>query len=278
MRYNGLHLLIGMALQKVEAPLFLQYADALTLGAIREDIRYDRRQRKLVEHWSLTHFSGRWLGGGFIPGLTRSAPAQAQCYFDAALAAWPHVGGASAPPFSGPGSDAAHSCSGASGTGHAKTSASGMPAAGIARAMVLLGQASHLLIDMACPVHASRVAHWSDGYEWYVDSHVAELGTLPFALPAPFANVRANVAALARFTQQFAPDRTHHHWGRWLMRRGWRQSLPQAELAAQAHAIIPVAAGHLAAMYQQFIQSCRVDACPAAPTLPAGEQLTHVQA
>ncbi len=239
MRYNGLYLLIGMALQKIEAPLFLQYADALTLGAIREDIRYDRARHKLVEHWSLTHFSGRWLGGGFIPGLTRSAPAQAQRYFDAALAA--------------------------SSTGD------------IARAMVLLGQASHLLIDMACPVHANRVAHWSDGYEWYVDSHVAELGALAFDVSPPFVSVHANVAALARFTQQFAPDRTHHHWGRWLKRRGWRQSLSQAEVAAQARAIIPVAAGHLTAMYLQFIQTCSVDAYLPGEPLPDAESAIHVE-
>lgn len=239
MRYNGLHLLIGMALQKVEAPLFLQYADALTLGAIREDIRYDPARRKLVEHWSLTHFSGRWLGGGFIPGFTRSAPAQAQRYVDAALAA--------------------------------------SSAGDIARAMVLLGQASHLLIDMACPVHASRVAHWSDGYEWYVDSHVAELGKLVFDVPAPFASAHDNVTALARFTQQFAPDRTHHHWGRWLKRRGWRQSLSQAEVAAQARAIIPVAAGHLAVMYRQFIEACGIDMCDSCMPGQDVESVHHVQ-
>ena len=259
MRYNGLHLLIGMALQKIEAPLFRQYADALTLGAIREDIRYDQRQRKLAEHWSLTHFSGRWLGGGFIPGLTRSAPAQAQRYFAAAVAAWPQAGGAR-------GGDRAQACP------------SGLPVSGVARAMVLLGQASHLLIDMACPVHASRVAHWSDGYEWYVDSHVAELGQLLFDVPVPFASVHENVTALARFTQQFAPDRTHHHWGRWLKRRGWRQSVPQAEVAAQARVIIPVAAGHLAAMYRQFIEACGIDLCHSGVSGQDGESMHHAQA
>lgn len=252
MRYNGLHLLIGMALQKVETPLFLRYADALTLGAIREDICYDRRQHKLVEHWSLTHFSGRWLGGGFIPGLTRSAATQAQCYFDAALAA-----------------------AGVPATGAATTV---LPAACIARAMVLLGHASHLLIDMACPVHASRVAHWSDGYEWYVDSHVAELGKRMFDVPAPFASVHDNVTTLARFTQQFAPDRTHHHWGRWLKRRGWRQSLSQAEVAAQARLIIPVAAGHLAAMYRQFIEVSGIDLCHSGVAGQDVESVRHARA
>jgi hypothetical protein len=249
MRYNGLHLLIAMALQKVDSPDFARFADALTLGAIREDIDYSARRQQIVEHWSLTHFSGPLLGGGFIPGLTRSAPAQAQRYFDAALAVWRGRKGVRtdvrgmAPevePEVGP--------------------EVGPDLAATARAFVLLGHASHLLIDMACPVHAWRVAHWSDGYEWYVESHLDELKSLPFALAPAFASVRANVAALACATRRFAPDRTHHHWGRWLKRRGWRQSLSQAELAAQARVLIPLAAGHLAAMYRQFVTMSGADA------------------
>ena len=81
------------------------------------------------------------------------------------------------------------------------------------------------------------------------------LAALPVQVAGPYPSVQANVAALARFTRQFEPDRTHHHWGRWLHSMGWRRSLGKAEVAQQASRIIPVAAGHLAAMYAQFLEA-----------------------
>lgn len=217
MRYNGLQLVIRMALARLAEPRLDRFQDALVLGAIREDVSYLARRRKIWEHWSLTHFDGRFLGGGFIPLVMPGAPRRAQACFDLALREW-----------------------------------RGQQAA---RAFVQLGRASHLLIDMACPVHAHRVAHWSDGYEWFIEAHTGPLAALPVQVAGPFPSVQANVAALARFTRQFEPDRTHHHWGRWLHSMGWRQSLGKAEVAEQASRIIPVAAGHLAAMYAQFLEA-----------------------
>jgi len=217
MRYNGLQLAIGMAVKTLDDAHLNRYRDALVLGAIRADIDYQPRTGAIREHWSLTHFSGAWLGGGFIPFLTRSAPRMAQVHFDQALAAW--------------------------------------RAGDAARAFVLLGMASHLVIDMACPVHASRVAHLTDGYEWYVEAHGAELAALPVAVPARFASAHAATAALARITRQCAPDRTNHHWGRLLKRLGLRRSLTRTEFAAQAAHLIPAAAGHLAAIYTLFLEA-----------------------
>lgn len=217
MRYNGLQLVIGMAVHKLDDARLNRYRDALVLGAIRADIDVQGRTGTIREHWSLTHFSGAWLGGGFIPFFTRSAPRVAQRHVDQAIAAW-HAGDA-------------------------------------ARAFVLLGMASHLVIDMACPVHASRVAHLTDGYEWYVEAHGAELAALPFSLPVRFASAYDAADALARITRQCAPDRTNHHWGRLLKRLGLRRSLTRTEFAAQAAHLIPAAAGHLAAVYTLFLEA-----------------------
>jgi hypothetical protein len=218
-RYNGLQLVIGLAVRKLDDPWLNRFHEALVLGAIREDVVYLPRRQKIWEHWSLSHFSGRHLGGGFIPFFTPSAPAKAQGYVDRAVAAW---------------RDGRH-----------------------AHAFVLLGMASHLVIDMACPVHASRVAHLTDGYEWYVEANGPLLAALPFDVPRQYASARDAAAGLAAFTQRFAPDRTNHHWGRLLKRLGLRRSLTRTELAAQAEQIIPTAAGHLTAVYLTFIEATR---------------------
>ncbi len=215
MRYNGLRLVIEMALAQLDHPLLHRHADALVLGAIREDIRYSPRRKKIWEHWSLSHFDGAWLAGGFLPFVTPSAPAVAQRYFERALNAWQDQ----------------------------------RPAL----AFVELGKASHLLIDMACPVHASRVAHLTDGYEWYIETHCADLARLPLPRIEGPTSAAAITAALARHTRRFAPDRTNHHWGRLLKRLGLRRAQTRAQWAAQAEAIIPVAAAHLALMYQCFL-------------------------
>ena len=219
MRYNGLQLVIGLAVAKLDDAWFNRFHDALVLGAIREDVTWLPRRRKIWEHWSLSHFAGRHLAGGFIPFLTASAPARAQMYVDRAVTAW--------------------------------------RAGQHARAFVQLGTASHLVIDMACPVHASRVAHLTDGYEWYVEANGAMLAALPFEVPRQYASAHDAAAGLAAFTQRFAPDRTNHHWGRLLKRLGLRRSLTRAEFAAQAEQIIPTAAGHLAAVYLTFIEATR---------------------
>jgi len=219
MRYNGLRLVIDMAVGRLADARLQRYRDALVLGAIRADVDWQPGRSAIREHWSLSHFSGRWLAGGFIPFLTPDAPRVAQRHVDQAVAAW-HAG--------------EH-----------------------ARAFVLLGMASHLVIDMACPVHASRVAHLTDGYEWYVEAHADALGTLPFAVPGGFASARAAADALARLTRRFPPDRTNHHWGRLLKRLGLRRALTRDAVANQASHLIPAAAGHLAAIYTLFLEATR---------------------
>ena len=86
-------------------------------------------------------------------------------------------------------------------------------------------------------------------------SHGPQLAALPVTMAGPYPTARATVAALARFTRHFEPDRTHHHWGRRLQTKGWRRGLNAADCAEQARCIIPVAAGHLAALYLLFMQA-----------------------
>jgi hypothetical protein len=216
MLYKGLQIIICAAVRQADIALFTRYCDALILGAVREDIAYLRPQKRIWEHLSFTHFSGRWLSGGFIPFFTPSAARCAQHYFD-------------------------HAC---------KLAAQQK----IAAAMVQLGRASHLLIDMACPVHVHRVAHWHDGYEWYIEVHGDDLAMLQAAIPTAYQSAAEIVEGLARFTRQFPADGTHHHLGRWLKARGWRRSHTHTEIAQQAEQIIPVASAHLAAMYLLFVQ------------------------
>lgn len=216
MLYKGLQTVICAAVRQTDNPLFTRYSDALILGAVREDVAYLCPQKRIWEHLSLTHFSGRFLPGGLFPFFTLSAPHCAQIYFDRAckLAAQQKI----------------------------------------AVAMVQLGRASHLLIDMACTAHVHRVPHWTDGYEWYIEVHGDELGTLQAAIPMQYQSAAAIVEGLARFTRQFPADKTRHWPGRWLKAHSWRRSPTRAEIAQQAKQIIPVASAHLAAMYLLFLQ------------------------
>jgi hypothetical protein len=90
-----------------------------------------------------------------------------------------------------------------------------------------------------------------------VEANAATLARLPVSLPTPQASAPDTVAALARFTRQFAPDRTNHHWGRLLKWLKLRKSMTRGQFAEQAEQIIPAAAGHLAALYQQFLDATR---------------------
>ncbi|HYH94514.1 hypothetical protein, partial [Hyalangium sp.] len=122
-------------------------------------------------------------------------------------------------------------------------------------AFLELGRACHVLTDMACPVHVHRVAHDSDPYEWYVEAHTEHLSTLRVPSAPRAQRPSELVEGLARFTQQFAPDRTHNLLGRWLRKRGLRESVPHHMLAEQAERIIPMAASHVTGLLQLFLRT-----------------------
>jgi hypothetical protein len=116
-----------------------------------------------------------------------------------------------------------------------------------------LGRACHLLTDMACPVHAHRVMHEADPFEWYVEAHAPALAQLPMP-PAPAVDsVPALVAGLAAYARLFTPDRTHNAWGRMLRGLGVLRPVPMAEVERQARALIPAAAAHVASLFRRFV-------------------------
>src|SRR5439155_24256029 len=99
-----------------------------------------------------------------------------------------------------------------------------------------------------------------DPYEWYVESHATALRALP--VPAWPHRARASelVEALARYTQSFAPDRTHSPWGRLLRRIGARSALAARVIAEQAAQLVPAAAGATAALLRLFLRDARAAA------------------
>jgi hypothetical protein len=217
MRVNGQLLVLEMAIRKLDAPLVSRYRKALILGALREDVYYVPLLRRVFEHLSLSHFYGPGLPGGFLPLLWPGARWKVNRFFARAVARYRQ---------------------------------GQLPAA-----FLELGRACHVLTDMACPVHVHRVAHETDPYEWYVDAHTKQLAGLDVPSAPSVRRASELIEGLARFTQQFAPDRTHNLLGRWLRRLGFRKELPRRALAEQAERIIPVAAGHAVGLLQLFLRA-----------------------
>lgn len=120
----------------------------------------------------------------------------------------------------------------------------------------LLGRALHVLIDMACPVHAQAALHYlDDPFERHVDAHIAALGRL--AVPPLPAGVREGsiegvVDSLAGAARREKADRTRTPWGRVLRRLGRRTPVTGAQVAAQARRLIPLAAAHARVLTSRF--------------------------
>jgi hypothetical protein len=217
MRINGLALVIERAADRV--PAVQRYRRAITLGALREDVAYIPGTRRPFEHLSLSHFWGPGRRGGYLP-FWPSARRAADHWFTRAV------------------------------TQHRE----GKPAAGF----VALGRTAHLLADMACPVHVHRVLHSAgDGFEWYVEAHVDELGAIEIPQPPPATRASQLIESLARFTHQFPADRTQHPLGRWLVRHRLARQLPQPEIRRAAHAIIPVAIAHMVSLLELYAEQVR---------------------
>jgi hypothetical protein len=132
---------------------------------------------------------------------------------------------------------------------------------------VALGRALHVLIDMACPVHAQAVWHYlRDPFERYVDAHAAELAALPVPPPPADDDPVALVDSLAGAARAVRADGRQTPWGKLLRRR--QPPLPRAELAEQAATLIPLAAAHARALVDRF--DARPGAAAAARRSAAG--------
>jgi len=213
---NGLYVVIDMAVRAVDHPIATRHRKTLILGAFREDSGVLPILKIVYPYLSLTHFYRPGLPGGFVPFLLPGPRFRSTRLFNRALGEFKKGREASA--------------------------------------FVHLGRALHFLIDMACPVHAQRVIHVRDPYEWAVEGGFSELRQLPAAPVGPHESVAGLVESMARITQRFPADTTSHAWG-WLMRRlGFRHRVPAAEARLQARELIPVAAGHAAELLRLFFR------------------------
>jgi len=217
---NGQAAIIDMAVRAVGDPLVTRHRRTLVLGALREDVGYIPGAGIIFQCLSLTHFYKPGLPGGLVPFLTLGPRWRANRLVAAAVE--PHHGGSEAAAF------------------------------------VRLGHAAHLLVDMACPVHAHRTVHMiDDPYEWYVEGNAAALRALPAVAWPDRPRASDLVEELARFAQAFAPDSTHSPWGRLLRRAGARTALTTSTIAEQARQLIPAAAGATAALLRLFLREAR---------------------
>ncbi|HEY8182039.1 MAG TPA: zinc dependent phospholipase C family protein [Thermoanaerobaculia bacterium] len=213
---NGQAAVIRMAIRDLNDPLVDRYEPAVLLGAMRADVWYVPLVGKVIEHLSFSHFYRRRMPGGFLPFITRGTRTMARTWFGEAIDA--HRAG-----------------------NHAA-------------AFVRLGEVSHLIADMSCPVHVHRVIHESDPFEWYVEAHHEELRSLP--LPTIEGRSAEDlIDSMASVTRTFEPDRTNYSIGRMLRRAGLRKSVPRSVIAEQARQLIPLAAAHTAAMLRFFLCS-----------------------
>ena len=210
---NGLCLIVDMAVEAADDERVRRYRKALLLGTLREDVLYVPLFG-VTEYPSFSHFYRPGLPGGFIPFL------------------WP-----------GPRSSADRKW---------RQAARAMREGRTAEAFVHLGRLLHVLTDMCIPSHANRVAHDSDPFEWFVEGNMRALAALPVPTIAPLARASAHLEAMARVAQPHAPDATNTPIGRVLERLGLRRKVSSREAAAQAEVLVPLAAGHAAALLRRF--------------------------
>ena len=233
MLWNGQRVVLDMAIRALGHPLTTRYRPALVLGALREDVWYVPLIGAVLERPSLTHFYRPGLPGGLVRFLTPGPRWRADRLFARAVEHYRE----------------------------------GRPAA----AFVQLGRTAHLLTDMACP-HAQRTVHMiSDSFEWYVEGNAGALENLPVPAVAPRGRASELVEDLARQTQRFAPDTTNSPWGRLLWKAGLRRKIPVPVLSDQARELIPLAAGHAAALLRLFLRQAAGDAVLVVRTAPALE-------
>lgn len=113
-----------------------------------------------------------------------------------------------------------------------------------------LGHAAHLLVDAAVPARAAGVWHLSgDPFEAWVESHLDELlATAPSVEPAdrtPASLVESLASAAVRYPAdtRATPLAAFRLWRP-------RVALDESALRAQAVALVPLARGHLQALFR----------------------------
>jgi hypothetical protein len=215
-RYNGLFIVLDLAIRSLDEPLVNRYRDALVLGSLREDVWYFPVIDLVFEHWSFSHFYAPPLPGGYLPLIWPGPRSKGELFYRRAL----------------------------------REHRRGRVAAGF----VQLGRVAHLMTDMCCPVHVHRTVHQTDPFEWYVEGNKKTLLALPVPAVPDAAKPSDLLRDLADHTRHFRDDRTNHHLGRVLRRLGLRRSVSAREAGAQARELIPLAAGYTASLLRLYLR------------------------
>lgn len=216
MRYNGLFIVLDLAIRKLDEPLVNRYRDPLVLGSLREDVWYIPGFNTIFEHWSFSHFYKPPLPGGFIPIIWPGPRRQGEKFYRRAL---------------------------------------GLHRAGkVAGGFVQLGRVAHLMTDMCCPVHVHRTTHLTDPFEWYVEGNKKKLLASEVPDVPDGTSVSHLIEDLAAYTSKFRDDKTNN-WPGYVMRKLdlW-QPMKAKEAGEQARELIPMAAAYTVALLRMYLR------------------------
>jgi hypothetical protein len=226
---NGFIIVVDRALDVMPNPILRRYRDAMVLGTYRENVLY--AMGKVYQNPSFSHFYRRFVPGGYLPFFRPGPEWEANRYFAYAVDEF--------------------------------------NAGRRASACVQLGRLSHLITDMACPVHAHSVIHETDPFEWIVDAMMDELLAIDVPPWPPCKRASDVVRGMALATRKFPVDGTHNGWGRLMKRMGIRHTIKRPELQEQARILVPLAAAYQAELFRLFSEQVSLE--PDDPALPDDE-------
>jgi hypothetical protein len=115
----------------------------------------------------------------------------------------------------------------------------------------------HVVTDLCIPAHANRVAHERDPFEWHIEGNARALAERAVPTIAALPRPSDHVEALARVAKGHAADATTTPLGRVLHKYGLRAKVSAKVARAQAEELIPLAAGHAAAILRRFAREHR---------------------
>lgn len=216
MRYNGLFIVLDLAIRKLDDPLVNRYRDPLVLGSLREDVWYIPGFNSIFEHWSFSHFYKPPLPGGFLPIIWPGPRYKGEKFYRRAV---------------------------------------GLHREGkVAGGFVQLGRVAHLITDMCCPVHVHRTTHLTDPFEWYVEGNKKKLLASDVPDAPEGKTVTDLIMGLASYTSQFRDDKTNNWPGYFMRKVGAWQPMKAKEAGEQARELIPLAAAYTVSLLQMYLK------------------------
>lgn len=216
MRYNGLFIVLDLAIRKLDDPIIHRYRDPLILGSLREDVWYIPGFNSIFEHWSFSHFYKPPLPGGFLPIIWPGPRYKGEKFYRRAV----------------------------------DLHRNGKVVAGF----VQLGRVAHLITDMCCPVHVHRTTHLTDPFEWYVEGNKKKLLAADVPDLPEGKTVTDLVVGLATYTSRFRDDKTNNWPGYFMRKIGAWEPMKSKEAGEQARELIPLAAAYTASLLRMYTQ------------------------